>query len=221
MFVGGVKLLGLYQYGPDSPTALDNLCKHAAAVQSALICDRPATEVGDEWLLLQVAFGARKYTAKSFSGSGSAALKPAELKFQPLAGKLRFHSFTATLKVHLSTGSLPGTVEGVAVMDRLQAAAKAQCAVYEQEAVVSVDGKCVDGVTALPMLQAEPERDKKVSSAANNCIAHKVEIFVPNLGQPISAADVTRGNSSATGDLFGAVTVHAVLHEKGTTGAYC
>jgi hypothetical protein len=212
MFVGGVQLLGLYQYGPDGTGSLDRLCKHATAVRDALAC-----EVGD-WLILQVAFGARKYTAKSLGAGSSTALKPAELKFQPLGDKLRFHSFTATLKVHLSA-RLPSNAVGITVTDRLRAAADAQCAAFEQDAVLSIDGKCADGAMALSALRSLPGSVDRDSSADHGCVAHKVEVFAPNLGQPVATTDTTSDDSDAAGELFGAVTLHAVLHEKGTTGA--
>ena len=212
MCVGGIQLLGLYQYGPDGTGSLERLCKHATAVRDALAC-----EVG-EWLILQVAFGARKYTAKSLGAGSSTALKPAELKFQPRGDKLRFHSFTATLKVHLST-RLSSNAVGTTVTDRLRAAADAQCAAFEQDAVMSIDGECADGAMALAALPRLPSSVDKGSAVDHGCVAHKVEIYAPNLGQPVATTDTTSDDSNAVGELFGAVTVHAVLHEKGTTGA--
>eukprot|EP01043_Picozoa_sp_COSAG02_P018000 COSAG02_NODE_828_length_16703_cov_298.705312_11_plen_227_part_00 len=210
MFVGGVQLLGLYQYGPDGTASLDQLYKHAAAVNGDLACGHSGVEVSGEWLALQVAFGARKYTAKSFGAGSSTTLRPVELKFQPLAGKLRFHSFTATLKIHLST-RLPAKAAGSTVTDRLRAAADAQCAAYEREAALSIDGNCADGTVALSALSGVPAAD-------HGCVAHKVEIFAPNLGQPLAAMDVNTDDTDSSGVMFGNVTVHAVLHEKGTNG---
>lgn len=235
MFVGGVRLLGLYQYGPDGPSALDTLRKHAVAVQDALLSEHPAAEVGSEWVVLQVAFGARKYTAKSFAAQSSAGLKPAELKFQPLAGKLAFHSFTATLKVHLRAGSLPADSEGTTATDQLRAAAAAQCAAYEQGAALTIDGSCVDGGATLSSLQGGGggSGGARGASAGSGCVPHVVEIFAPNLGQPVVAGGGAAGDgapssagkkkkqqqggggtSTAAAELFGAVTVRCVLHEK-------
>lgn len=211
MFVGGVQLLGIYQYGPDGTASLDHLCKHAAVVNGALACGHSGGQVSGEWLVLQVAFGARKFTAKSFSAGSSTVLRPAELKFQQLAGKLQFHSFTATLKVHLSA-RLPAEAADITVTDRLRAAADAQCAAYERQAVLSIDGKYEDGAMAISALS-------HVSAADHGCVAHKVDIFVPNLGQPVAVTDAnTDGTNTSSGEMFGVVTVHAVLHDKGTTG---
>ena len=62
MLVGGVRILGLYLYGPDGAPQLVELRKRAAAVQMELrlSADGSGADVGSEWLLLHIPFGARK-----------------------------------------------------------------------------------------------------------------------------------------------------------------
>ena len=206
MLVGGVRLLGLYHYGPDGAPALESLRRNAAAVQAAL-----ADEVGSEWVVLHVAFGARKYTAKSLSSEGRSTLKPADWKFASAAQLGKFHSFATSLKVHLRA-PLGAEADAAAVHGRLKATAAAQCAAYAAGAAVMIDGACVDGGVALSAL-------KGGRKTAQGCVQHAVEVFAPNLGRPV-APQTSGGNApgGAEAEVFGALTLRCVLHEKATVG---
>ena len=88
MLVGGISIIGLYQYGPEGPTQLEKMRKAAVAVQQALVAIAGASVAGQEWVVLHVPFGARKFLCKSFELRPGSPLKPAEWSCKKLQGKL-------------------------------------------------------------------------------------------------------------------------------------
>ena len=205
MLVGGVRLLGLYQYGPDGGAPLDALRKSAAAVHAALAETSP--EMGSEWLVLHIPFGARKYVCKNLdaAAAGAKALKPAEWKFQPL-GKTAFHSFSATIRIHLRA-PIGVEAEAAAVQDALRAAAAAHCEAYQRRAALTIDGRSADPGAALSSLAG--------GTAAAGCSNHAVEMFAPDLGRPVGAVGTGGGDVA---EVFGTLLLRCVLHERGTVG---
>ena len=64
--------------------------------------------ISGDWLVLHVPFGARKLVCKSYSLGAPTTLRPTEMSYKKLAGKMVFHSFACDTSVRLVAGLAVG-----------------------------------------------------------------------------------------------------------------
>lgn len=226
MLPGGLSVLGLYLFAPDSgfSSASSNLCKALASIASDLAAlsapQRPSSSGSaaaaaaeqQELLLLHVDSTSRKFTMRScLASSGehaaAASLKPCELKFGPSLASLvclrSSHSFDL---------ALPASDASATLQQLLQAAIAQESA--RVLAGLAVVGDSIPTSSTQPLADLLPASSSGVTGGGSSISDHvRVELYCSPADVPPAAA-ATAGAAAGSVRLHGTVEAIAYVHRR-------
>lgn len=214
MLPGGLSVLGLYLFAPDSgfSSATSTLCKALCSIAADLKSlssggagqqQQAEQQQQQELLVLHVDSTTRKFTVKSCLASNgehaaTASLKPCELKFGPSLASLvclrSRHTFDLTL---------PATSGSAQLQQLLQEAVSQESA--RVMAGIATVGGCVPASSTQPLAELLPASSSGVTGGANS-ITDPVQVDL--LCSPSSGAGST---NSAAAAAYGSCRLHGTV----------
>lgn len=230
MLPGGLSVLGLYLFAPDSgfSSASSSLCKALASIASDLAAlssspqqQRPnsgstkAAPEQQELLLLHVDSTSRKFTMRSCLAShgehaAAASLKPCELKFGPSLASLvclrSSHSFDL---------ALPATDASATLQQLLQAAVAQESA--RVSAALAVVGGSIPASSTQPLADLLPASSSGVTGGGSSISDPvRVELYCSPAGNvpPPAAAAGAAATAAGSVRLQGTVEAIAYVHRR-------